>query len=96
MREYKTILAKDGTRLRKISKWIKIRYHQDGSPFFIFKQTRYNLDDVMRLSYPIFFDNEDGKTSFLSGYLPLYGLHALLFEIDDCGEFLRVYYEVEK
>lgn len=42
---------------------------------------------------PIFFEDENGKTSFISGYDSENYYNPILIELDDCGEYVRVYEE---
>lgn len=42
---------------------------------------------------PIYFENDDGKTSFIAGYDSENYYNPILIEIDDCGEHVRVYEE---
>ena len=39
------------------------------------------------------FENEDGKTSFIAGYDSQNCFNPILIEVDDCGEYVRVYEE---
>ena len=48
----------------------------------------------MRLTAPEFFENEDGKKSFLSGYDCTQYYNPYLIEIDDGGEYVRLFEEV--
>ena len=54
----------------------------------------YALDQFMRLSYPIFFEDETGKEAFLSGYDCTDYYNPYLIEIEDGGEYIRLYQEV--
>ena len=42
---------------------------------------------------PIFFENEDGKTSYISGYDSENYWNPIMIELDDCCENVRVYEE---
>ena len=42
---------------------------------------------------PIFFEDENGKTSYISGYDSENYYNPILIELDDCGEYVRVYEE---
>ena len=49
---------------------------------------------TMGLLAPIFFEDENGKTSYISGYDGANYFDPILLEVDDCGEYVRVYEEV--
>lgn len=59
--------------------------------YFCFKGTIYPMNEILRLSYPIFFENKDGKTSFLSGYYS--GYNGFYVEVDEYAESVRLWRE---
>lgn len=52
----------------------------------------YRLGGIMG-GAPIFFEDEDGKTSYIAGYDSENYYNPILIEVDDCGEYVRVYEE---
>lgn len=61
--------------------------------YFIHNGKKYALGQFMRLSYPIFFEDETEKTNFLSGYDSTEWYNPYLIEIEDGGEYCRLYTE---
>ncbi len=53
----------------------------------------YAIGQFMRLSHPEFFEDDNGKQSFLSGYNCI-NYRTLHIEIDDCGEYCRLYQQI--
>jgi hypothetical protein len=80
---------------KTISRWIRIRFTQrDGASYFIFRNRRYHLDEFMRLTYPIMWEDAEGKLHHLSGYDAGDWYNPILLEMDDCGEYVRLWEEV--
>ena len=107
----KRIKAKDGRTYRRASRWIRIHLdyvtkrhslfdYADGTDglltWFRHGGRQYALGQFERLSYPIFFETEDGKESFLSGYDSTQWYKPYLIEIDDGGEYCRLYEEIQE
>ena len=61
--------------------------------YFCWNGRKWAIEQFLRLDYPIFFENEDGKTSFISGYDGEEYYNPVLIELDDCCECVRVYVE---
>ena len=63
------------------------------TPVLVFRYNNkfYALDQFMRFGYPVFFTDETGKRTFLSGYDSTDCYYPLQIEIDDCGEYVRLY-----
>lgn len=59
--------------------------------YFTFKGKKYALGQFMRLSHPEFFENEDGKQSFLCGYDCTNYYKPLMLEMTDCGDSVRLF-----
>lgn len=55
----------------------------------------YALGQFMRFTHPEFYDNKDGKTQFLCGYDATTWYKPLICEIDDNGEYIRLYEEID-
>lgn len=54
------------------------------------------LSAIGRVSYPEFFNNEDGKQSFLCGYYCISNTIGFGVEMDDCCEYARFFKYVDK
>lgn len=61
--------------------------------WFKFRGRKYALGQFMKLSYPIFFEDETEKTNYLSGYDCTNYYNPYLIEIHDSGEAVRLYTE---
>lgn len=59
--------------------------------YFIKDKKQYALGQFAKLSYPIFFEEENGKKSFLSGYDYTLWYNPYLIEINDTCEAVRLY-----
>lgn len=81
---------------RTISRWIKVRYTatSPGHAYFIFMGRRRRIDDFLRLDYPIMWEDKDGKLQHISAYDGTAWWNPELIEIDDSGEYVRVWEEV--
>jgi len=64
--------------------------------WFQYYGKKYAVGQFLKLDYPYFYKNEDGKTSFLCGYDCENYYNPLLIEIDDGGEYVRLYREVKE
>ena len=63
--------------------------------YFTFKGKKYAMGQFMRLSYPEFFENEDGKQSFLCGYDCTCYYKPLMMELSDYGDSVRLFEVIE-
>lgn len=61
--------------------------------FFRWNGRNYAIEQFLRLDYPIFFTDTDGKLNYLSGYDSENYYNPILIELDDCGEYVRIYTE---
>lgn len=59
--------------------------------YFTFKGKKYALGQFMRLSHPEFFEDENGKQSFLCGYDCTDYHRSLMIEMDDCASSVRLF-----
>lgn len=101
------ITTQDGNKYRRVSRWIRIdcipvtarhalAEYADGGTVSCFRHSgrRYAINQFMRLTYPEFYTDENGKTGHLSGYDATQWYKPLLIEIDDGGEYIRLFQEV--
>ena len=63
--------------------------------YFTFKGKKYAMGQFIRLSYPEFFENEDGKQSFLCGYDCTCYYKPLMMELSDYGDSVRLFEVIE-
>ena len=62
---------------------------------FRYKGRLYALGQFMRFTYPEFYDGADGTRQFLCGYDCTTWYKPLVCEIDDSGEYIRLYEELD-
>lgn len=104
-----TFKTQDKTTIKRVSRWIAIHfdcitprhslyeYSDDGMlSWFRHNGRKYAIGQFERLAYPIFFDDEDGKLAYLSGYDCTQWYKPYLIEIHPDGECIRLYTEVNK
>lgn len=60
---------------------------------FKHKDKLYAIDQFMRLSYPIMFDDTNGDQVIIGGYDSASYYNPYLLEIDDGGEYVRLWIE---
>ena len=119
----KEITMQDGTKMYRVSRWIKIRQNYNVSPrnhlyyyatdengyrtgstnfkhssetfldYFRFGNQTYAINQFLRLTYPIFYETEDGKLAYLSGYDAEDYYNPLMIELSDDCEYVRLYSE---
>lgn len=61
--------------------------------YFTWCHKDYPIELIMRSTYPTFFENEDGKTSFICGYVGISNSLGFAVEMDDSGEAVRLFTE---
>ena len=91
MKEYTTT---DGHRIRKNGRTKRIYFTNSGSPYFVWNGRRQKLEEIPRLTYPVFFENEEGKTDYCTGYICLCNWGGVLVSIDESGESIQLYDEL--
>lgn len=91
MREYRT---QNGGKIRKIGRAKKIYFTNNGA-YFVWNGRRQSLEDIPRLTYPVFFENEDGKTDFCGGYITICNTYGVLVQLDEYCETAQLFEEVE-
>ena len=68
--------------------------NENSIDYFRYNGRKYAVNQFFRLIHPIFFDDTNGKTNFISGYDSENYWNPYYIEIDDCGEYVRMY-EIE-
>ena len=91
MKEYTTA---DGYKIRRIGREKKLYFESDYI-YFMWAGHRYRLENIPRLSYPIFYEDENGKTGYLSGYITICNTYGVLVEITE-NETIILYEEIER
>lgn len=61
--------------------------------FFRWNGRTWAIEQFYRLDYPIFYEDKEGKYQYLSGYDSENYYNPILIEIDETGEYIRVYEE---
>lgn len=89
---YKT---KDGNNIRKVGRKKKIYFNNNGNPYFVWNGRRESFDNIPRLSYPIFYENNDGKLSYIGGYICLCNFGGVLVELDENSETVQLWEELD-
>ena len=92
----KVITTRVGYKYRRASRWIKLHPYASGEDYFFrWHRLRIRLSNCQALAYPEFYDDEDGKTGFLSAYFPFCNTLAIILEHDyDGSGYIRVYLPV--
>ena len=62
--------------------------------YFIHKGQRYFLEQFMRLSYPIFYEDKNGAEGVIGGYDATSYYNPYYIEIHPDGEYVRLWKEV--
>ena len=94
----KTIKCKDGglygLKLKKLGREKRIFRDKQGRPYYNRGDMRTYLDDVMRLSYPYFYEDENGKEGYISGYEYIGAFSPIYVEILEDGEAVQLWTEI--
>lgn len=62
--------------------------------YFIHKGKKYAIGQFMRLLYPIFYEDKEGKTGVIGGYDGTSYYNPYYIEIHPDGEYVRLWKEV--
>lgn len=93
MRQYKT---KEGYSIRTIGREKKVYFTSNGGAYFLWNGRRQSLEEIERLSYPVFYEDENGKTGFCSGCITISNCYGVLVELSECCEAVTLYETVEE
>ena len=91
MKEYRT---RDGYSVRTIGRDKGIFENKNGEPFFNWNGRRVYLDTVLRLTYPIMYEDQDGKLGAIGGYIGISNCYGILVEVTCDGEAVQLWEEV--
>lgn len=88
--------CKDNNNMvRRIGRKKKLNCSYTGRFYFVWRDVRYYLDDIMKLDYPVFFYRDDHILDFCGGYICLSNCYGVLVSVDDCGEYVELFEEIE-
>ena len=94
----KTIKCKDGGlygfKLEKLGRVKRIFWDKQGRPYYNRGDMRTYLNDVMRLSYPYFYEDDNGKDGCISGYEYIGAFSPIYVEILEDGEAIQLWTEI--
>lgn len=105
----KTITTSEGKNYKRVSRWIRIDFKKITKRHSLYDWTNdrseeiacfrhgrkiYALNQFIGQAYPEFFEDENGKQSFLCGYDCTDYYNPLMIEIDECGEYCRLYQQI--
>ena len=87
---------KTGIRFSSIGTQKKVYFNSNGEPFFKWNNRRWYFNDIMTI-YPIFChkENEGDIDYILGGYITLSNTYGVLICIDDGGETITLWNEIE-
>lgn len=88
------IKGNDGRKYRRVSRWIRLYPLAREGYYFRWHGRRYRFEDFIRLTYPIFYRDEDGKDSYLSGVYSEACYKGYYIEIHPDCEYIRLYEEM--
>lgn len=92
MREYTTT---DGKRIKKNGRVKGVKWTTAGEPYFVWGSRRYKLGEVLRLSYPILYHDENDKLCDIGGYIGITNCFGVLVEIIADGEAVQLWNELD-
>lgn len=84
------------TIIEKLGREKSIFFNATGTAYFVWNGRRVRLDDVMRLSYPLFFEDEDGYKRFCCGYIGVTNCYGVLVELVNDDTSIQLYTEKEE
>ena len=108
MKRFKAFRAQDGRLYRPVSRWIRLRSeyitprhslwdyaeHNEGVLYYFeFRGRKYALGQFMSFSYPILYEDKDGKLGIIGGYDCTEAYFPLLLEIHPDGEAVKLFIE---
>ena len=95
----RTIICKDSKMYPfKLEKWGRvksIKWDVYGRPYFRVKNSRVYMDDVLSMTYPYFYDDEDGRLGYISGYYYITYFMSVYVEVLNDGESVQLWTEVK-
>lgn len=84
-------------KYKTASRWIKVEYANNyEKPYFRHYGRRYYFENIMYLSTPIMWEDKDGKLNLIAGYDATQWYNPYLVELDEGGERVRLWEEMEE
>ena len=62
--------------------------------YFQYNGRKYPIDQFLRLTYPILYEDKEGKSGVIGGYDCTDWYHPMLLEIHPDGEYVKLWKEV--
>ena len=94
----KIITCKDsglyGFKLEKLGRVKRIFWDKQGRAYYNRGSMRTYIDQVERLPYPYFYENEEGKDCYISGYEYIGAFSPIYVEILDDSESVQLWTEI--
>ena len=87
--------TQEGYSIKRLGRKKKIYCDYLDRFYFVWRDVRYYLDEIMRMTYPVFFYRDDHTLDFCSGCICLSNCYGVLVWLDDCGEYVEIYEEIE-
>lgn len=81
-------------KLKKFGRVKRIFFDRGGRAYYCRGNMRTYIDIVERLTYPYFYEDENGKVGVISGYEYIGAYSPLYVEILDDGESVQLWEEV--
>ena len=89
MKRYQTT---DGYTITKNGRAKRLYYNDYGRAYFMWNGRREYIDNVMRLSYPVMYD-DNGKIGVIGGYITITNCFGVLVEVDENCESVQLWNE---
>lgn len=88
--------TQEGYKIKRIGRCKKLYWSLNGRCFFRWNNRRYYLDEIMRLSYPLFFYRNDRTfLDYCGGYITLSNCYGVLICLNDSCETIEIFEEME-
>ena len=82
-------------KLKKIGRSKKVYFTSDNW-YFLWNGKRVKSDEILRLAYPIMFNDKDGKLTVISGYINISNCYSVMVSLDSDSETVQLYYDFEE
>ena len=82
------------SNLVKIGRRKKVHFTSN-SWYFIWNGKRIKGEDILRLTYPIYLEDTDGKLSVITGYIQVSNRMVILIEVNDDMETIQMYRQID-
>ena len=88
----KTYTTTDGNTINKIGRAKRIYFDTKGT-YFMWNGRRERLENISRLTYPIMYEDENGKIGVIGGYITICNVYGVLVELDTDREVIQLWEE---